>query len=224
VLRRALTEARQRDLRRGNIDDLVPSIKVSYEPRENWLDARNGGRLLDALKPGRRLWAALAMLAGLRLSEIERLEWSHVDLTAMRLRAPGKKTPSAWRVIPISPDLGKMLTAAKKRSTSARVVARWPNVRRDLAAAIARINRDDAATATKRGRKPPQPLKAVTPNDLRRTFASWLKQQGRDSFTVAKLLGHTSSKMVELVYGRLNDETYVSAIASLPRLKLVSNG
>ena len=228
VLRRALAEARNRNLWAGDPRALVPSIRVRYEPRERWLDARNGARLLSELgEPKRRLWAALAMLAGLRLSEVEALRWEHVDLDAKRLRAPGRKTPSAWRVLPIAPDLERLLRDAKKRDKpqpSARVVSHWPNVRRDLAAAIARINKADAAAAAKRKRKPPTPIAVVTPNDLRRTFASWLKQQGVDSFQVAKLLGHTSSKMVELVYGRLADETFVAAIAALPRLRLMSNG
>lgn len=228
VLRRALTEARNRGLWLGDPRVLVPSIRVRYEPRERWLDARNGARLLSELtQPKRRLWAALAMLAGLRLAEIEALRWEHLDLDAKRLRAPGRKTPSAWRVLPIGPDLEQLLRATKKRDkprASDRVVPKWPNVRRDLAAAIERINKADAAAAERRKRKPPTPLVRVTPNDLRRTFASWLKQQGVDSFQVAKLLGHTSSKMVELVYGRLADETFVAAVATLPRLRLVSNG
>lgn len=225
VLRRALTEARNRGLWNGDPRTIVPNIRVRYEPRERWLDARNGARLLSELDdPRRRLWAALAMLAGLRLSEIEALKWEHIDIKAGRLRAPGKKTPSAWRVLPIGPDLDRLLRDAKKSATGDRVVPKWPNVRRDLAAAIARINKHDAAQAAKRKRKPAPPLVKVTPNDLRRTFASWLKQQGVDSYTVAKLLGHTSSKMVELVYGRLADETYVAAIGHLPRLRLVSNG
>jgi hypothetical protein len=49
VLRRALAEAKQRDLWRGVVDDVVPTIKVRYEPRERWLDSRNAARLLDEL-------------------------------------------------------------------------------------------------------------------------------------------------------------------------------
>jgi integrase len=60
-------------------------------------------------------------------------------------------------------------------------------------------------------------LSHVSPNDLRRTFASWLKQAGQDSMTVARLLGHTSSRMMELVYD-LNDLTYQTAVAALPAL------
>jgi integrase len=46
-------------------------------------------------------------------------------------------------------------------------------------------------------------------------FASWLKQAGVDSMVVAKLLGHTTSRMVELVYGHLNDATTQAAFAKL---------
>lgn len=59
-------------------------------------------------------------------------------------------------------------------------------------------------------------MRNVSPNDLRRTFASWLKQAGVDSMVVAKLLGHTTSRMVEMVYGHLNDATTSAAITKLP--------
>jgi integrase len=224
ILRRALKEAHNRGLWVGDARNVVPSIKVRYEPRENYLDARNGARLLGEFSHGRQLWAALAMLAGLRLSEVEGMRWEQVDLDAKRLRVAGRKTATAWRIVPIAPDLEKLLRTEKKRRkppATERVVSKWPNVRRDLAAAIVRMNKADAATAAKRRRQPPTPLRAVTPNDLRRTFASWLKQQGMDSLVVARLLGHTSTRMVEKVYGQLAPETFVAAIGALPRLRLV---
>jgi Phage integrase family len=82
-----------------------------------------------------------------------------------------------------------------------RVLEPWNNIRRDLAIACEKAGLD-----------------RVTPNDLRRTFASWLKQAGVDSFTVGKLMGHTSSRMVELVYGHLNDVTFINAVKQLPAL------
>lgn len=224
VLRRAFIEAKKRGLWVGSVDDIVPTIKVRYEPRERWLDARNGARLLGELTGNRRLWAALAMLAGLCLSEVERAQWEHVDLVGKRLRVVGRKRASRWRVVPIGPDLETLLRAEHKRrkpAPSDRIVSKWPNVRRDLERAIERLNRKDAEAAAKRKRKPPPPIAKVTPNDLRRTFASWLKQQGMDSLVVARLLGHTSTRMVEKVYGHLSDENYVEAIGALPRLKLV---
>src|SRR5262249_1620872 len=61
----------------------------------------------------------------------------------------------------------------------------WPYVNRDLARAC------KAAKVPK-----------VTPNDLRRTFASLLVQDGVPLDVVAKLMGHASSAMVYRVYGR----------------------
>jgi hypothetical protein len=110
---------------------------------------------------------------------------------------PGTKTTKSLRKIPIAQPLGEFLRVHQEPMGP--VVPRWPNVRRDLATAC--INSGIAR---------------VSPNDLRRTFASWLKQQGVDSMTVAKLLGHTSSRMVELVYGHLDSDTYKRAIALLP--------
>jgi hypothetical protein len=72
----------------------------------------------------------------------------------------------------------------------------------------------EAAAAAKRPAL--APMRSITPNDLRRTFASWLKQAGVDSMVVAKMLGHTTSRMVEMVYGHLNDATTIAAIAKLP--------
>jgi integrase len=79
------------------------------------------------------------------------------------------------------------------------VVGHWHNVRRDLAQACDRAR-----------------IERVSPNDLRRTFASWLKQAECDSLAVAKLLGHTSSRMVELVYGHLDQRALEQAVARLP--------
>ena len=219
VARRALAEARDRGLWTGDPRTVVPSIKVRYEPRRRWLTPPQASALLDELEVGRRLWAALATWAGLCLGEIERLRWEHVSLKpekigkvrfAGRIHVPGTKRASRQRVVPIPLVLAKMLKqAAKGRNPNDAVVHRWPNVRRDLAAAVVRAN------AKTKKKLPAMPR--VSPNDLRRTFASWLKQRGIDSFTVGKLLGHSSSKMVELVYGQLDDATFARAIAALPR-------
>jgi integrase len=215
VLRRALTEAKQRGLWRGDPREIVPAIKVTYHPRERWLTPTQVALLLDAVPSHRRAWVALAALAGCSLSEVERLRVEHVDLAAKRLRIPGKKRATRFRLVPIHPSLLPLLRAAVKgRAPESTVVDRWPNVRRDLHAAVARIN-----TTIERGQLP-----KVSPNDLRRTFASWLKQEGVDSMTVAHLMGHSSTRMVELVYGRLSDETYRDAVAAMPRLRRVSNG
>lgn len=219
VLRRALAEAAERGLWRGDPRAIVPSIKVRYEPRRRWLEPKQAEALLAELSCDHRLWARLACSAGLCLGEIERLLWSHVDLKGLLLYVPGTKRASRQRVVNIEPGLAAMLRFRRgKKRDDGPVVKRWSNVRRDLAAAVHRANAKAEANAVKRKRRAPAPMPVVSPNDLRRTFASWLKQRGIDSFTVGKMLGHSSSKMVELVYGQLDQATFARAIAVLPRV------
>src|SRR5262249_11516401 len=54
VLRRALGEARDRGLWRGDPRTTVPSIKVRYEPRRRWLDPKQASGVLDELDGERR--------------------------------------------------------------------------------------------------------------------------------------------------------------------------
>lgn len=59
----------------------------------------------------------------------------------------------------------------------------------------------------------------ISCTDLRRTYASWLEQRGVDSLFVARLLGHTSTRRVDAVYGQLDDPTSEPAVGLLPAPK-----
>ena len=74
--------------------------------------------------------------------------------------------------------------------------APWPYVNRDLARAC-------------RAAKIPK----VSPNDLRRTFASLLVQDGVPLDVVAKLLGHSSAAMVYRVYGRFTPNALAELVS-----------
>lgn len=78
---------------------------------------------------------------------------------------------------------------------------RWLNVRRDLEAACKRAG-----------------IAKVSPNDLRRTFASWQAEAGVPEAVTASLTGHTSSQMVRRVYGRIGSDAKRDAMAKLPPL------
>ncbi len=218
VVRRALKEAAARGLWKGEPGSLVPRIKAQYRPRDRWLTREQGAALLAVLPLRRRLWAAIALFAGLRDSEVEGLLWEHVDGEEGWLRAPGTKTTGAWRMIPIAPELAALLAdaaaAAKDAGATGRtpVVVPWASVRRDLPRALDRALRDGRPRKRlpKGERQPPYPK--LTPNDLRRTFASWLVQAGVPLLVVARLLGHSSTRMVERVYGHLSQASYRDAI------------
>jgi hypothetical protein len=93
----------------------------------------------------------------------------------------------------------------------------WGNCRRDLAEACVRASRKALAAHLKAealdwDALPPnqqQALKAeyevgpVTPNDLRRTYATWLRQHGVEPHLIGVALGHRDSRMTERVYGRV---------------------
>ena len=72
----------------------------------------------------------------------------------------------------------------------------WGNVRRDLADACeeARIDR-------------------CSPNDLRRTFASWQVEAGVPLFPIAQAMGHKDTRMLERVYGRQTPEQLAAIMA-----------
>ncbi len=199
TLKRALKLAHESGLLAADPAEIVPRFRVRYQPRDRWLTPDQVRRLLGELRSHRQLWVLVATLAGARASEVERLRWEQVDLGRGWVLLPGTKTAKSRRRVPIAPPLAEALR--RVRRPSGIVVAPWLNVRRDL---------DQACTRAK--------IPSVTPNDLRRTFASWLKQAGNDSMVVAKLLGHSTTRMVELVYGHLSTNEYKTAIADLPDL------
>jgi integrase len=177
--------------------DVIPRWKMGYVPKDRHLTPHEFERVMVKAPKPRRLWLMVAVYTGGSLGELERLEWSHVDLRTGQIRLPGTKAKGRNRRVPIpAPLLPWLADAAKKRG---RMFARWTNVRRDLAGYA------DAARVPK-----------FTPNDLRRTYASWLVQAGVPHLTVSHLMGHSSTRMVEKVYGRLTPAIYTAAVANLP--------
>lgn len=198
VLRRAIDLAHRRGHACPAAADVMPRFKTQYVPRKTWLSAEQCEALLAQLPPHRRLFVLVCVYTGARLSEVQRLEWTDINFAAGQVHLRGKKTDGSDRVIPLAPRLAEELQAM--RAVRGRLLRPWGNVRRDLARAC-----KDAGVAR------------VTPNDLRRTFASWLVQAGESSYVVGQLLGHASSTMVERVYGRLSQKSMREAIAKLPQ-------
>jgi integrase len=199
TLRKALTVARGRGLYSTDPRTIFPSFSNKYTPKRRFLTSEELAVLLANLAEKRHLYVLVSVYLGTRLSEAFSLSWSDVNLEQGWVLVSGTKTDRSRRMVPIPPVLRVLLK--QHRQKAGRVLEPWSNIRRDLQVAC-----DNAG------------IERVTPNDLRRTFASWLKQAGVDSFTVAKLMGHTSSRMVELVYGHLNDVAFINAVKRLPAL------
>src|SRR5690606_13130950 len=55
-------------------------------------------------------------------------------------------------------------------------------------------------------------LEPVTPNDLRRTHATWLINFGVDQALVSRILGHRDGTMVARVYGQVTPEQLATLV------------
>lgn len=219
TIRRALKLAHKR----GGILPAMPSFpefSAKYQPRETWLTPEQFELVCAELDQRRRLWASLAALAGCNLSEAEAVDWQTVQLDRGRLFVPGTKRETRRRWVPIAPALRHLLEQVEERDRRGKVAEHWGNVRRDLHAAVERANIGIMQRAIDAGETTWVEIPKISPNDLRRTFASWLVQNDVPLLTVAALMGHSSTRMVEKVYGKLSKRNFDEAIAALPELKL----
>lgn len=204
VLRSTLGLARDRGMLIRDPDALIPKFRAPYKPKRRWLSEAEVVGLLSNLPDERKSWVLLAVFTGGRLSELESLTWGDLNFAKGQIHIRGTKTARSDRFIPMDPELSELLLPLRAEADQP-VAGTWRNVRRDLRKACEKAG-----------------IEPVSPNDLRRTFASWLKQAGRDSLAVGKLLGHTSSRMVELVYGHLDQKTLQQAMEALPSLSALT--
>lgn len=188
----------------------------------------------EQLEEDRRDYVIVMCQTGVRLKELHGIEALHVNLARRTLFVAGTKTKKARRSVPITPAVGAVLQGRMERFPRGPLFPRWDKVQRDLYAACLRIERAKNPEPAKKGRKPVQnpkgnplpkaqrvrpqhPFDPVTPNDLRRTYASWLAQAGVPMLHAMKLMGHGSTQMLERVYAQLAPEHLHDAVRMLPR-------
>lgn len=134
--------------------------------------------------------AAWIIATGARWAESERAEKRDHDFDAWRVYLRGTKTGAAERTIPIAPPFRALLAfALVEAPSSGEIFGAWSNVNRSLRLACKRAS-----------------IERVSPNDLRRTHSSLLRQAGVPLEDLAPVMGHKGTRMLELVYGRTNLE------------------
>lgn len=200
ILRAALRMAFRRGLLRVDIYDRLPPFRCRPAVCDRALPVGEFESLLNALPAPRRLWLLLAAYTGGRDSELMAYAWEHIDWPQEELRILGTKTDGARRVVPIPKRLLEALREAKPEHATGPILLPWNNRRRDLAAACKRAG-----------------IQKVTPNDMRRTFASWLVRSGTPLLVVKELMGHRSTRMLERHYARLDRATLRKAANKLPK-------
>lgn len=166
-----------------------------YVPRERFLTRHEYIQLHAAVVPSKKDYVAAWCYLGLRKSELFDIQPGDYDATTHRLRVRGTKTEGADRLVPVAEAVRDVLARRCQRPVP---FPPWKAVWRDLATAAERAG-----------------IPTVTPNDLRRTFASWLIQAGVPERVIAEMLGHTSTQMVRSVYGRLDMASMEKAVERL---------
>jgi integrase len=189
-----------------------------YKPRDRWMTRGEYEALLDALAPNpvptrnqrvpktlrrradrqdRRDYVIAYCHLGLRKSELSDMQPDDFDAKRLELRVRGTKTDGADRLVPVNPEAAEVL---RRRCVLAKPFPEWTDGScvRDLARACVRAG-----------------IARVTPNDLRRTFCSWLCQAGVPERVCAELMGHESTVMVRAVYGHLDRVSMASAVSKI---------
>lgn len=199
TLRAALKLARRAGLWNGDPAALLPvAFAPEYKPRSRFLTRRELAGLLAELSPDRAARVAFMVATSAEWSATVRALRNDVALDQSAVHLRGTKRTTRDRVVPVAtrPQLELLRYAlSHAEGEDPALFLPWQNVRRDL------------REACKRAGIPP-----CSPNDLRRTFATWLRSAGATPDLIAPMMGHSSTRMVETVYGRLPVSALVSRL------------
>jgi integrase len=160
------------------------------------------GAYVDHLEP----ITLTALNTGLRRGELFNLQWSDIDLVALRLtvRGAGAKT-GLTRYIPLNTDVATVLTTWRTCTPHDADAYVFPGPQGERMTTLKTSWAKVMTTAT---------LKDFTFHDLRHSFASRLVQAGVDLNVVRELLGHSGIAMT-LRYSHLAPEHKAAAVAKL---------
>jgi integrase len=201
LLRSALRLAKRRRLYDHDPASIMPEgLAGAYVPRERALPHDEYDLLSGALKPGRRDYLLGFCRLGVRDSELYRIIKSDLANGQVHIRGTKGRLDRADRWIPLTDDIAAVLKrrADAVESNDAPLFPPWGNVRRDLAVGCKKAG-----------------IASVSPNDLRRTFCTWLAEAGQPELVIGSLLGHAGSAMVKRVYARIGPTAQRQAIAAM---------
>lgn len=142
--------------------------------------------------------------SGFRKGEAAAVQWSHVNWQKSQITAPGTKTDTSLRVLPIFPPLAELLTKIRQRRTltaptAVEGVPHLPSA--DRIFRVSEAQESITRACAKLG------LPRLTHHDFRHAFATVAIEVGTDIPTVARWLGHKDGGALAIkTYGHLRDE------------------
>ncbi len=190
TLRQALRLAGLDGVWDGHVGHVVPPVRAQYQPRLRVLTRCEVRDVLLALPSHRAAVVAFCVGTGAELGAAVRARRADVDPIAGTVRLRGAKRPTRARTVPLVMAEARALVSLAVDWATGReglLFAPWPSVQRDLRAVAVRLK-----------------IEHFSPNDLRRTFANWHVAAGVSFATLAPVMGHSTTTMLQLVYGRIS--------------------
>ncbi len=230
TLRAALKLALRRGEWAGEIARVMPvGFSAEYKPCRRVLRTADAlAALVEELSPERGAHVCFFVATAARDAEAARARAEDIDLEHGTVYVRGTKTEASddtiaivgW-MVPLLEHVLRMVGARKGP-----LFRPWTNIRRELHGACDRAVvrlRAQADELRAMGRELDARRAEATaanlddgfsPNDLRRTHATWLRAAGVDLGLVARQLRHVDPRMVFKVYGKLDASTAGHAIGA----------
>jgi integrase len=170
--------------------------------RERYLERWEFEALFDAAgSPHLRVFLALGVWTGLRCAAILDLRWQDVDQRAMMIHPRGGHTKKKRASVPINTSLAIALGESLAIADSEYLVS-WNRKK------IGSVQTAFEATVRRAG------IEKVTIHDLRRTCATWMRQEGVSLAKIAAVLGD-ELRTVELHYAKHGPDYLKDATGSI---------
>jgi integrase len=193
ALRAALKLAKRRGIWRGDVAEILPvGFAPEYKPRERFLSYDELEALLGELLEDAAARVAFIVATSAEAAATERALREDVSPDCLFVQVRGSKRATRWRKVPI--------------------VASWQRELLDFALEHAQ-GRDGHLflPRTKFGQTLERAcaragIPRCTPNDLRRTYSTWLRADGVPNELSAPTMGHKDTRMLDRVYARLPPE------------------
>jgi integrase len=200
ILKMALRVAARSGRYRGDTRVLsVVELRGAHRPRRSWAPPLEARQLIVATPPQWRDHVETYLGTGVRRMELYRIEASDIDRERNLVHVRGTKTERADRWLPMSPRVREILLARAEAHPAGPLFNEWTRAHNDLRAICERAS-----------------IPRLSVSDLRRTFASLLLSAGVSPSVLKELLGHATTRQIDLVYGHASEESKQAAVMLNP--------
>jgi integrase len=186
--------------------DAIPVMKFPPRPdsKDHYLTKEQVQALIDhAFMPHIKVFIALAVTTGARLSAILQLTWDRIDFERglIHLRVKGQ-VGKGRAIVPMNETARVVLTEAKSRTNSDVVVA-WGGL--PIKSVKTGLN-----LSAKKAKIP-----GVGAHIFRHSAAVWMAEADISMSVIAQYLGHSNTAVTERVYARYSPNFLRNAAAAL---------